>query len=441
MQSHDDEIDFHAGFQLGEWAVYPLAGELRSGSTSVRIRPRVADVLVYLASNAGAVCERNEILRAVWGERAVSDDPLSRSVADLRECLGDSHSQQRYVQTIPKRGYRLVMPVAAIDPEPQQGAVAEDVGGPQAEILRRTGFEIVNDLGEHSKVRVLVANETSLDRTVVLKFLNSSLANDETARSRFSREARAAAKVQHPNVATIYQVSELPDGLPFLVEKHLSGETLAQVIDIEAPLTEPRVLAIGRDLASALSTVHAAGIVHRDFQPGNIIADRDGAFCVTDFGLAKVGTTLTDSTARLTAPGELIGHPRYMSPEQIRSEEISHKADIYSLGIVLYELATGRYPYLDVETGQGLYHADAEPIALGSQDVSERLGYLIMRCLAKDPVQRPSATQLVAQFELLRSGDPQLPAPAPTAAVGMTKMALMAAVSGAVAATAWWLLA
>jgi len=205
-------------------------------------------------------------------------------------------------------------------------------------------FEAV--IGGGSFGTVYRGRQIGLDRPVAIKVPSYEIAADPVQARRFAREARAAARVVHPGVVAIYAVGELDDGRPYLAMQLIDGEPLDRVLR-DGPLPPVRALAIARDIASALSETHAAGVVHRDLKPTNIMwrRDRNGDDRITlvDFGIAICRPGNADA-ARLTTNG-LIGTPHYMSPEQAQGEQVDPRADLYALGCLLFELVTGRPPF------------------------------------------------------------------------------------------------
>jgi len=201
-------------------------------------------------------------------------------------------------------------------------------------------YEILQVLGRGGFGIVFRAFDDVLQRVVALKVLAPSIAATSPARKRFLREARSFAQVRHENVVQIYAVEELP--LPYLVMEFIPGETLQQKIDRVGPLDAPEIVRLGRQIAEGLAAAHATGLIHRDITPGNVLlegATRERVK-ITDFGLARAA-----DDASLTQSGALIGTPMYMSPEQAKGEALDHRADLFSLGSVLYQMATGRPPF------------------------------------------------------------------------------------------------
>ena len=202
------------------------------------------------------------------------------------------------------------------------------------------GYEIVGVVGSGGMGVVLKGFEPALDRYVAIKVLAPHLAMSGAARTRFAREARAAAAVLHENVVSIHRVAEA-NGLPFLVMPYIPGDSLMKRLDERGPLELHEILRIGMQIAAGLAAAHAQGLVHRDIKPGNILLDSGvERVTITDFGLARAA-----DDASLTRSGVISGTPQYMSPEQARGEPVDARSDLFSLGSVLYAMCTGRPPF------------------------------------------------------------------------------------------------
>ncbi|MFK7737188.1 MAG: serine/threonine-protein kinase [Pirellulaceae bacterium] len=245
---------------------------------------------------------------------------------------------------------------------------------------------------------VLRVRDPELPRHLAVKLLSPMLANSGAARQRFLREAQAAASVVHPNIVPIYSVNA-QHKLPYLVMPFVGGGNLQQILDREGPLPLDRVLAIGNQVAEALSEAHAQGIVHRDIKPANLLLDEGGfRVLLTDFGLARA---LDDAT--LTASGMIAGTPQFMSPEQAAGKTVDSRSDIYSLGAVLYALATGRPPAhgdstLDVL--RKIHEQDPEPAYTINERLPKWFQHLLDQLMQKDLEARiPRANQAA---ELIR---------------------------------------
>ena len=199
---------------------------------------------------------------------------------------------------------------------------------------------------------VFVATDLQLRREVAVKRLPSSAMEDATAKARFAREARALARVNDQHVVTVFDIV-VDDGRPFLIMELVDGTTLRDLVDAEGRLEPARVVSIASGICSGLEAVHARGIVHRDMKPSNVFLTTSGAVKIGDFGIASVASDVT-----VTRAGEVFGSAPYVSPEQVSGDPIDARADLYSLGCVMFEMATGRPPF-----------AGDDPAALAYQHV------------------------------------------------------------------------
>ncbi len=256
-------------------------------------------------------------------------------------------------------------------------------------------YEIVELLGAGGMGEVYRARDPRLERTVAIKILPPHLAQDETYRQRFQREARSASALSHPNIAHVYDVGE-QDGTHFIAMEYVEGENLRALVTRGA-LEPDRVAEVGVQMASALEEAHSRGVVHRDIKPANAVVSAKGQVKVLDFGLARYarpGGDLLDSghsTEAQTQAGIVMGTVPYMSPEQALGQPVDARTDIFSLGVLLYELATGRLPFAGDTANQTIdriCHATPAPITGLNRKVPEALERIVAKCLEKDRERR-----------------------------------------------------
>ena len=261
-------------------------------------------------------------------------------------------------------------------------------------------YRIIEKIGAGGMGEVYLAEDTKLNRKVALKFLSPMFATDEPFKARFMREARAAAKLNHPNIVTVHEVSEY-EGRPFFAMEHVEGRSLRQLIR-DKTLSVERAIEIGIQVCEGLKEAHSAGVTHRDIKPSNIVIDKSGRPKLVDFGLAAV-----EGTEQLTKTGSTLGTVGYMSPEQARGDVADHRSDLFSLGTVFYEMITGRAPFrrdTEAATLNAILQDSTEPMARYKSGVPDALQRIVSKLLEKDTALRyqsaegvlPDLRQLVA---------------------------------------------
>lgn len=258
-------------------------------------------------------------------------------------------------------------------------------------------YEVLRKLGDGGMGEVYLARDSRLDREVALKLLPARLTHDRPARARLLREAKAASRLSHPNILTVYEVGEDDDGDAFIATAFIDGESLKDLIE-RRELSISRLLSIAIEIAEGLAVAHEAGVVHRDIKPQNIIIDRAGHATIIDFGLAQVF-----DASRLTRSGALVGTMAYMSPEQGRGELVDARSDLYSLGTVMYEMITGQVPFPGDNPAQvlnGIFTESPLPPTVQNSQCTPSLEQIVLRSLAKDAGDRyQSARELVEDLQ------------------------------------------
>lgn len=258
-------------------------------------------------------------------------------------------------------------------------------------------YEVLEQLGEGGMGVVYKAKDTKLDRFVALKFLPPNVSSTEADRQRFMQEAKSAATLSHPNICTIYDVQEF-EGQLFIAMEYIEGETLR---GRKNNISFKQSIDIGIQVAEALAAAHEKGIVHRDIKPENVMLRKDGRAQIMDFGLAK-----QQGASRLTKQGSTVGTIGYMSPEQVQGFNVDHRTDIFSFGVLLYELVSGQSPFKGMHETAIIYeivNVDAEPVSIIKPELPTDLDAILLECLAKDPDERyQSAKEIVKDLRKLK---------------------------------------
>ncbi|MEZ5215210.1 MAG: protein kinase [Ilumatobacteraceae bacterium] len=248
-------------------------------------------------------------------------------------------------------------------------------------------YQLERRLAQGGMAEVWLATDLLLTRAVAVKVLKEALAADPVVAERFRREAVAVAGLNHPNIVAIYDTVD-EGGRQAVVMQYVPGKSLRQLLDEDNTLSPEMTIRIGQSVAAALENAHRAGLVHRDVKPGNILVTPEGRVLLTDFGIAKALEGETD----LTSENIMMGTAKYLSPEQVRGRKLDGRADLYSLGLVLYECLVGRVPFLgdnDAATALARLQRDPTPISRLRPTLPAGLPELIHRLLARNPDERP----------------------------------------------------
>ena len=412
------------------------AGELRpAAGDSIRLAEQPFRILTVLLESPGEIVLREEIRKALWPNNTVVEfeHSINAAMKRLRQALGDSAENPHYIETLARRGYRWMVPVKWVESSaalPSEPAVGSRETGELASRLigkKRSHYRVLEILGGGGMGIVFKAEDIKLGRRVALKFLPEEMASDPSALERFEREARAASALDHPNICSIYEFGE-HEGQPFIVMQLLEGQTLRERIGATPPqpgrsLPIHELLEFSIQIANGLEAADQKGIIHRDIKSANIFITSRREAKILDFGVAKLvqteGPVAVDSGSldngeridraselNLTRTGTTVGTVSYMSPEQIRGEKLDARTDLYSFGLVLYEMATGQqaFPGETVDViRDAILHRSVRSARLLNPELPAKIEDLITRCLRKDRDARyQNASAVRADLESLK---------------------------------------
>jgi serine/threonine protein kinase/Tol biopolymer transport system component len=378
----------------------------------VQLEPKALELLVFMIENRGRLIEKKELLDAVWGDAFVTENAMTRVIAQLRKALADDRNDPRYIETVPTRGYRFIAEVEQKEPrefEAREIKLPKSTSSPQpGQVISH--YQIVRAIGRGGMGEVYLAEDLKLGRRVTIKFLASDSTADGRGERRLVKEARAAAMLDHTNICAIHEVGE-EDGRSFIVMQFIDGESLASRVR-RGPLSLAEAIDVAIQVADALNHAHSRGIIHRDIKPKNLMLTPAGQVKVLDFGLAKVvrrepsTESEADTESLLTTPGVMVGTMPYMSPEQVRGESVDDRSDIFSLGTLLYELIAGSQPFAATsaaETISAILTREPLPLSHYMQGVPEELELILRSALAKDRRERYQAiTDFAADLKKVR---------------------------------------
>jgi tetratricopeptide (TPR) repeat protein/class 3 adenylate cyclase len=346
---------------------------------------------------------------ADWSRvKLVLERALECDAADLRPYLDEACGSDRQLRT------QVETLLAARDRAgtflETPAALLLDARRVRTDLSGRTvsSYRLLSRLGAGGMGEVYLANDSKLDRPVALKFLSPELASDDDRLQRFHDEARAASRLNHPHIVVVHDFGEL-DGRPYIVTEFVEGETLRKRMQ-HGSLSIAHAVETGIQVAGALAAAHARGLVHRDIKPDNVMVRPDGYVKVLDFGLAKLATAQrpgdqVDLGARRTRPGIVMGTPRYMSPEQARGLDLDQRSDVWSLGVVLYEMVAGRPPFdgaTPADAIAAILSTDPLPLEIEAPQTPPPLAAIVAKAMRKNRLERYSdAEELLADLRRL----------------------------------------
>jgi len=426
------------------------AYELRSRGIPLKLKPIPMELLIFLVERAGELVTRDQIVERIWGRDVYldTDNSINGAISKIRQILRDDSENPRFVLTVPGKGYRFIASLTVARSKEPASASSSETSGGNLIGKKVSHYRILELLGGGGMGVVYKAEDLKLGRRVAIKFLPEELADDPKVFSRFEMEARTASSLDHRNICSIYQLGEY-EGRPFIVMQLLEGRTLREWIGSagRAPQRIQEMLNLGIQIADGLDAAHQKGIIHRDIKPANIFVTSGGEAKILDFGVAKLlavsegkATTAPSGetgAVHLTRTGASMGTPSYLSPEQIRGEVLDVRTDLFSFGLVLYEMASGQRAFVGNTVSvirEAVLNQQAVSVREFDAEVPSALEKIINKCIEKDRKLRyQSASEIKAELEEIRSDV----IPEPEIAHGLRWLPVVAILGVIVLAAAW----
>jgi serine/threonine protein kinase len=410
-------------YNFGPFRLDPRECLLIFEGKPVPLPPKAFEALLVLVENAGHLVDKDDLMRRLWPGTFVEEANLAKQISLLRKIFSEATNGREYIETIPKRGYRFVEEV-------REGVVAETDSQPQGISggnltgKKVSHYRVLEVLGGGGMGVVYKAEDLKLGRFVALKFLPEEIASDAKVLERFEREARAASALDHPNICAIHEFGE-HEGRPFMAMSLLEGQTLRERIAARpAPFGTDELLNLAIQIGDGLAAAHEKGIIHRDIKPANIFITNRSEAKILDFGLAKMtypgnreglpcdearshdATTAVAYDFRLSLTGVAMGTVPYMSPEQVRGEKLDARTDLFSFGVVLYEMATGQQAFSG-DTAAALHEAILHRVPVPPRELNPELPLkaeeIVNKALEKDREARyHTAAEMCADLKRLK---------------------------------------
>lgn len=403
------------------------AYELRRGGLPIRLGRIPMELLLLLVEQRGLLVTRDQIIERVWGKDVFldTDNSINAAIRKIRQILEDDSEQPRFVQTVIGRGYRFIAPIAEGD-APASTATVVELSVSEGLIGKKIShYRILQLLGGGGMGVVYMAEDLKLGRRVAIKFVPDEMAGDPKAFQKMQREARAASALDHPNICSVYELGE-HSGEHFIVMQLLEGQTLREWIlaakNLSALERMDQLLKLAIQIADGLEAAHQNYTIHRDIKPANIFVTNQGQAKILDFGVAQLSAGIEEAAVpqshvetRVTVVEDIeqvssdtpVGTPSYLSPEQIRHGSLDARSDLFSFGLVLYEMATGYRAFSGKNTAvihEALLDLPVTPAQELNPSLSPELERIIAKCLEKEPSARyQSAAELRKDLAVLQS--------------------------------------